>query len=180
MRKLSARWVPRLLTADHKRARVVASEQCLGMFQCKSKEFLRRYVTVDETWIHYYTPETKNQSKMWTGPGEFASKKAKTVPSAGKVMATIFWGSHGIILIDYHRREKLLQESIMPHYWIDSMPFERKSGLIWRKKSAFPPWQCTRLHECHCNGQIIWFTLRNTSSSTLFPRFGSFRLFFVS
>ena len=33
MRKLSARWVPRLLTVDHKRARVVASEQCLGMFQ---------------------------------------------------------------------------------------------------------------------------------------------------
>ena len=51
MRKLSARWVPRLLTPDHKRARVVASEQCLAMFQRNSKEFLRRYVTVDETWI---------------------------------------------------------------------------------------------------------------------------------
>ena len=40
MRKLSARWVPRLLTADHNRARVVASKQCLGMFQRNSKEFL--------------------------------------------------------------------------------------------------------------------------------------------
>ena len=39
MKKLSARWVPRLLTADHKRARVVASKQCLGMIQRKSKEF---------------------------------------------------------------------------------------------------------------------------------------------
>ena len=101
MRKLSARWVPRLLTADHKRARVVASEQCLGMFQRNSKEFLRRYVTVDETRIHYYTPETKNQPKMWTGLGESAPKKAKTVLLAGKVMATIFWDSHRIILIDY-------------------------------------------------------------------------------
>ena len=53
MRKLSARWVPRLLTADHKRDRVVASQQCFGMFQPNLKEFLRRYVTVDETWIHY-------------------------------------------------------------------------------------------------------------------------------
>ena len=52
MRKLSARWMPHLLTADHKRARVVASEQCLGMFQRNSMEFLRRYVTVDGTWIH--------------------------------------------------------------------------------------------------------------------------------
>ena len=90
MRELSVRLVPRLLTADHKRAHVVASEPCLGMFQRNSKEFLRRYVTVDETRIHYYTSETKNQSKMWTGPGESAPQKAKTVPSAGKVMVTIF------------------------------------------------------------------------------------------
>ena len=31
----------------------VASEQCLGMFERISKEFLQRCVTVDETWIHY-------------------------------------------------------------------------------------------------------------------------------
>ena len=93
MRKLSARWVPRLLTADHKRARVVASEQCLGIFQHNSKEFLRRYVTVDETWIHYYARETENQSKMWTGPGESATKKAKTVPSAGVRSWPQFFGT---------------------------------------------------------------------------------------
>ena len=109
MRKLSARWVPGLLTASYKRARVVVSEQCLGIFQRNSKEFLRRYVIVDGTWIHYYTPGTKNQSKMRTGPGETAPTKAKTVPSAGKVMATIFWNSHGIILIDYLQKGKLLQ-----------------------------------------------------------------------
>ena len=44
---------------SQKRARVVAYEQCLGMFQRNSNEFLRRYVTGDETWIHHYTPETK-------------------------------------------------------------------------------------------------------------------------
>ena len=87
---------------------MVAPEQFLGIFQRNSKELLRRYVTVDETWIHYYTPETKNQSKMWTGPGEFAPKKAKTVPSTGKVMAKIFWDSHGIILIDYLQKGKTI------------------------------------------------------------------------
>ena len=77
MRKLSARWLPHLLTADHKRARMIASEQCLGMFQRNSKEFLRRYVTVDETRIHYYTTETKSRSKMCTGSDEFAPKKRR-------------------------------------------------------------------------------------------------------
>jgi len=60
------------------------------MEQFKRKEFLRRVVTVDETWIHHYTPETKQQSKQWISPGESAPKKAKTGLSAGMVTATIF------------------------------------------------------------------------------------------
>ena len=78
------------------------------MFQSNSKEFLRHYVTAHETWIHYYTPEIKYQSKMWTGPGESTPKKAKTVPSAGRVMATIFWDSHGVISIDYLQKGKTI------------------------------------------------------------------------
>ena len=34
-------------------------------------------------------------------PGESALKQVKTVSSAGKVMALIFWDAQGIILIDY-------------------------------------------------------------------------------
>jgi len=70
------------------------------------KEFLRRFVTVDETWIHWYTPETKEQSKQWTSPGEPAPKKVKTAPSAGKVMATVFCDSQGVIFIDYLEKGK--------------------------------------------------------------------------
>ncbi|KYN03838.1 Acetylcholine receptor subunit alpha-like protein [Cyphomyrmex costatus] len=65
MKKLSARWAPRLLTVDHKRERVTISKQYLEMFQRNPDEFLRRVITVDETWIHYFTPETKEQSKQW-------------------------------------------------------------------------------------------------------------------
>jgi len=106
MRKLSARWVPRLLTPDNNRNRETTSEQCLPLFKCNPKEFLRRFVTVDETWIHWYTPETNEQSKQWTSLGEPAPKKAKTVPSAGKVMATVFWDSQGVIYIDYLEKGK--------------------------------------------------------------------------
>ena len=56
MEKLSVRWVPRLLTVDHKCDRVTISKQCLEMFQRNPDEFLRRFITVDETWIHYFTP----------------------------------------------------------------------------------------------------------------------------
>ena len=71
------------------------------MFQRNPDEFLRQFITVNETWIHYFTPETKEQSKEWTSPGESAPKKTKTVKLAGKVMTTVFWDARGIIHIDY-------------------------------------------------------------------------------
>ena len=56
---------------------------------------------MDETWVHHFTPEAKQQSKQWKHPGSPLPKKAKTVPSAGKVMASVFWDADGILLIDY-------------------------------------------------------------------------------
>ncbi|GFW24049.1 mariner transposase [Trichonephila clavipes] len=39
---------------------------------------------MDETWVHHFTPETKEQPKQWTDKGELTPKKVKTVSSAGK------------------------------------------------------------------------------------------------
>jgi len=66
MKKLRARWVPRLLTADQKCPRMKISEQCLEHFNKKKTDFMHRFITMDETWIHHYTPESKQQSKQWT------------------------------------------------------------------------------------------------------------------
>jgi len=106
LRKLSARWVPSLFTPDNKRNRETTSEQCLTLFKRNPKEFPRLFVTVDETWYHWYTPETKEQSKQWTLPDEPGPKNAKSVPSAGKVMATVVWDSQGVIYIDYLEKGK--------------------------------------------------------------------------
>ncbi|KAL1460741.1 hypothetical protein WDU94_012693 [Cyamophila willieti] len=101
MQKLCARWVPRLLTPDQKRQRKDISSTCLTLFNKNPVDFCRRFVTCDETWIHHYTPETKEQSKQWTSKDEPAPKKAKAVLSAGKVMATVFWDARGVIFVDY-------------------------------------------------------------------------------
>ncbi|KAF7265841.1 hypothetical protein GWI33_020911 [Rhynchophorus ferrugineus] len=55
-KKLCAKWAPRGLTFDQKQRRVDASEQCLKMFNRNKPEFLRRYVAMDETWLHHFTP----------------------------------------------------------------------------------------------------------------------------
>ena len=61
MRKLSAKWVPKFLNADQKRQRCQASEQHLEFFRRNLNEFLTRLVTMDETWLYHYDPETKQQ-----------------------------------------------------------------------------------------------------------------------
>lgn len=101
MKKLSARWVPHLLTVDQKRIRMKISQACLDRFKRNKMDFKRRFITVDETWIHHNTPETKEQSKQRIEAGGSAPKRAKTDHSAGKVMATVFWDYKGILLIDY-------------------------------------------------------------------------------
>jgi len=60
--------------------------------------------------MDYFTPETKEQSKQWTSPGEPAPKKAKTVKSAGKVMATVFWDARGIIHIEYLPLKQMIND----------------------------------------------------------------------
>ena len=47
-----------LLTVNQKQQSVNNSECCLQLFQGNKKQFLRKYVTMDETWIHYFTPES--------------------------------------------------------------------------------------------------------------------------
>lgn len=99
--KVSARWVPRLLSFEQKRIRLTISRDCLEMFEADPQDFLNRFVTMDETWVHHYTPESKQQSKQWKKPGEPTPKKAKTILSAGKVMASVFWDAKGVIMVDY-------------------------------------------------------------------------------
>ena len=77
------------------------SEQSLTRFQCSQQDFLCWFVTTDETWVHYYTPETKQQLKQWKHADSPPSKKAKAVRSAGKCMASVFWDAIRILLIDY-------------------------------------------------------------------------------
>ena len=101
MEKLYARWVPRLLTIDQKRICVTTLEQNLAYFNRNPKEFLHRFMTMDETWIHHYTRKSREGSKQCVKPGESATKCQKTQQSAGKVMASVFWDSHGKIFIDY-------------------------------------------------------------------------------
>ena len=62
-RKISARWVPRLLSDQQTTARVQISETLLARYEEEGETFIHRIVTCDETWVYHYTPETKRARK---------------------------------------------------------------------------------------------------------------------
>jgi hypothetical protein len=79
---------------------------------------------MDETWVHYFTPENKRSSMQWHHPGSPKPKEAKIMFSAGKVMATVFWDSKGVLYMDFltERRtinteynSSFLQDNAHPH-----------------------------------------------------------------
>lgn len=57
------------------------------MFKSNSIKFLWHYITVDEKQSHHYILQTSNSpNSEW-----MCSKSDKFVPSAGKVIAKIYW-----------------------------------------------------------------------------------------
>ena len=89
--KLSARWVPRLLTSEMKQKRLNASLVNLKMMNDRNSNFFERLITVDEAWFHQFEIETKEQSKQWCRKGENPHVKAKQVSSMSKVIVTVFF-----------------------------------------------------------------------------------------
>lgn len=90
MRKVSARWVPKMLNDEQKKKRIDMSRANLEKFQADKENFLSRFVTMDETWIHHFDPETKQQSMTWKRADEPTPKKFKMSSSGGRLWRLFF------------------------------------------------------------------------------------------
>ena len=101
MHKLTARWVPKSLNNEQMTTRASVYSALFKWFRSKEDDFLSHLATVDETWVNYYEPENKAQSRQSVGPVSPRPKKFKTQPSAGKVMATVFLDAQGVIILDF-------------------------------------------------------------------------------
>ncbi|XP_029636911.1 uncharacterized protein LOC115212213 [Octopus sinensis] len=103
--KVFARRIPRLLTPEQKRTRCILSTSNLELFETDEVNFLARFITMDESWVHHYQPEAKEQSKQWKHASSPTPKKARVNSSASKVMALVFLNSQVVLLIDYLEKD---------------------------------------------------------------------------
>ncbi|XP_052818502.1 histone-lysine N-methyltransferase SETMAR-like [Mya arenaria] len=97
MKRVSARWIPRLLTDEHRTKWINASRKFLKRYRREGEAFLNRIITCDETWIYLFDPETNEQSRQWKTPGSPTPKKAKVTSTTGKQMYIFFADRHGMI-----------------------------------------------------------------------------------
>lgn len=98
MRRVAARWIPRLLTENDKTKRVQLSKTFLWRYS-HEKDFLDRIVTTDETWLYHYDPETKQQSSAWKRKTSPPPLKAKVQKSGRKNMFIFFMDVRGMLLV---------------------------------------------------------------------------------
>lgn len=96
MKRVSAKFVPRLLNPDQMETRKLMAAECFE----KSTEdpmFLQTIVTGDETWVYAYDPETKMQSSEWHTSSSPRPKKSRHVKSKTKVMLIAFFDNEGVV-----------------------------------------------------------------------------------
>lgn len=133
--KLSARWIPRMLTAQQKQIRADSSLALLHLYNENPEDFVSRVVTGDETWVHHYDPESKQESMQWSDKGSKPPIKARVRASAGKIMLTVFWDCKGIILVDFLPHK----QTINAQYYIEIIRrlrvaiVEKRRGLMTRR-----------------------------------------------
>ena len=98
VRKISARWVPHLLTDEQKRQPVKVAKKLLQMFPKYDKKQFANVVTGDETWVHYFEPVKTVSNKIWATKHSKRPKIAKRSLSTKTVLYAIFFSGEGVAI----------------------------------------------------------------------------------
>jgi len=125
----------------------------IQMISCQA-----RLVTMDETWLYHYDPETKQQSMGWRHSGSLRPQKIRVQKSAGKVLASnFFWIKTATSSLIIFQRAKLSTRSITHLCWCNWRTF-------WGKNAAgsSPRGSCS----CTTMPRLTWHLQRRRNWST--------------
>ena len=70
MKKISTRWVAKLLTPIQHANRVNCCHELLENREINPDNYFDRTVTGDETWVYYYDRLSQQETKVWKKAGE--------------------------------------------------------------------------------------------------------------
>ncbi|XP_018346773.1 PREDICTED: histone-lysine N-methyltransferase SETMAR-like [Trachymyrmex septentrionalis] len=116
MKRVAAKFVPKLLNFDQKQHRVDIAQELLNEVN-NDPELLKTVITGDETWVYGYDVETKAQSSQWKLLEEPRPKKIRQVRSNVKVLLTVFFDFNGVV----HHEFLPYGRTVNKEYYLDVM-----------------------------------------------------------
>ncbi|UYV85044.1 hypothetical protein LAZ67_X004391 [Cordylochernes scorpioides] len=135
MRRVAAKFVPKLLNCDQKQHRMNIANEMLDSVR-DDPNLLQRVITGDEAWVYGYDVETKAQSSQWKLPHEPRPKKARQVRSNVKVLLTVFFDCRGVV----HHEFLPQGRTVNKEYYLQVMrnfreAIRQKSPDLWKNKN---------------------------------------------
>ncbi|UYV77682.1 hypothetical protein LAZ67_15001917 [Cordylochernes scorpioides] len=135
MRRVAAKFVPKLLNCDQKKHRMKIANEMLDSVRDDSN-LLQRVITGDEAWVYGYDVETKAQSSQWKLPHEPRPKKARQVRSNVKVLLTVFFDCRGVV----HHEFLPQGRTVNKEYYLQVMrnlreAIRQKRPDLWKNKN---------------------------------------------
>lgn len=136
MRRVAAKFVPKLLNVDQKQHRINIAKELLDSVR-DDPNLLQRVITGDESWVYGYDVETKAQSSQWKLPHEPRPKKARQVRSNVKVLLTVFFDCRGVV----HHEFLPQGRTVNKEYYLQVMrnlreAIRQKRPDLWKNDNA--------------------------------------------
>jgi len=97
LQKKFCKFVPHFLTEDQKRARVKTCTENLNMWRNDGRTLINKIISEDETYVHYYEPKSRTESKIWVFEDESPPHVVKKSKTIGKVLYAVFFNTSGLV-----------------------------------------------------------------------------------
>lgn len=101
MRKICSVWMPSQLNDLQKEQRVLCCRNVLKVFHdLGESEFSRRFVSTDETWVHFSPIPWRNELKKWTARGDNRPRASQSKHHGNRTMLLIAYTHDAKFCID--------------------------------------------------------------------------------
>ena len=131
MRKICARFVPRVLREDQKERRCHDSRKMVVLIN-SDPTVLDALMTCEESWFYCYDPETKRQSPQWKYTGSPTPKRVRQSKSTHKHLMIPFCDSTGMIYMHWVPTG----QTVNKEYYVEVLRKFRKR-FRWKRPALF-------------------------------------------
>jgi len=97
-RKVCAKWIPHVLNSEQRAMRVLLASAHLQNWRNESNAFLNCNVTADESWMHSFDPQLKQENAEWHAQMSPRKKSHSTQLRCSESQAPMFFSRNGLAL----------------------------------------------------------------------------------